>query len=411
MVLASGFSQAGTFVAAVLVARFLGKSNLGAYAAAVSIGAIVVGGVGSGLPVLALRETAAGRVDLRYLQVLARIQAGVSIAASAPAALVGFLVIGGVRGAVFGLVAGLANVGMAMLSLAVAVSSGLHRYRMVAVVQAVSGAGFAFLTFLALDTGGGDTAALAALGVAGAIGAAALWLSIRGHLPADALSDPSRLLRRSAPFIGIGLSNSGFFRIDSVLILLASTASAAGLYASAYRVLGPFSLVASGFGIVLYARLSSLPSGTEWQRIRQMALRFYWLTILPLAALTFIFLPQIMVGLFGPSFRSGVTPARILLLSLIPKSLYWPNVYALTSSGGEGTVFRVFLVGLIFDSGLVIAFAQAWGATGASIAWVITECTVWAGITWSTRSWRHVVDEYVRPAAEESPVLGAEPCG
>lgn len=393
MVLAAGFSQAGTFVAAVLVARFLGKSNLGAYAAAVSIGAIIVGGVGSGLPVLALRETAAGRVNHRYLQVLGRIQAAASLTASLPAALVGFLVIGGPRGAVLGLVAGLANVGMAMLSLAVAVSSGLHRYRMVAVVQAVSGAGFALLTLVALRTGGGNAAALAALGVAGAIGAGGLWISVRGRLPAGAQSDTCRLLRRSAPFIGIGLSNSGFFRIDSVVILLASTASAAGLYASAYRVLGPFSLVASGFGIVLYARLSSLPRGAEWQRVRQMALRYYWLTILPLAGLTFIFLPQIMVGLFGPAFRSGVTPGRILLLSLIPKSLYWPNAYALTSSGNESTVFRVFLIGLVLDSILVIAFARLWGATGAAIAWTITEGIVWAGITWSSRSWRAIRED------------------
>ncbi len=380
LAVAGGLAQAGMLVATVLVARFLGRADLGDYAAAIGIGGIFVGGLGGGLPVLALRETAAGRVGREYVAALGRAQLGVTLLAAALAGLVGLVVIGGWHGALLGLIAGVANIGFSLLSLAVSISSGLHRYRLAALTLAASGASFATFTVLALLVVKSDVSALVALAISGAFCSVPLWWWLRHQFSSQPGADHSRMIRRSKAFIGIGLSNSGFFRIDSLAVLVVANASTAGLYASAYRVLGPFTLIGSGIGIVLFARLSSLPVGPEWHRLRRVALRGYCIVVLPLAAITFVVLPWVLVRVFGSAFAPAVTPARILVLSLVPKSFYMPDAYALNARGRESVVFRVFFVGMVVDAALVAGLTPLWGASGTAAAWVATECIVLVGI-------------------------------
>jgi len=387
LAVSGGISQVGMLVATVVVARALGRADLGEYAAAMGIGAIVVGGVGGGLPVLALRETAAGRVGRAYVMAVGRAQLAVTLVGSVVAGLVGTVVIGGWHGGIIGLVAGLANVGFSLLALGVGVSSGLHRYRLASLAQGANGLGFAAFTLLAVLVEKSDVSAIAGLGFSAACFSLPLWLWLARQFPRRGEEENYlHLIRRSKAFIGIGLSNSGFFRIDSLLVLLVASASTAGLYASAYRVLGPFALIGSGFGVVLFARLASLPIGPEWHRLRRLALRGYRMVVLPLAAATFLVLPWALPTVFGPAFVPAVTPARILVLSLVPKAFYWPGAYALTASGREGVVFRVFFIGMVVDAVLVAGFTPLWGASGTASAWLVTECLVLVGISRATRA-------------------------
>jgi len=384
LVVAGGVAQLGALVAAVAVARVLGATSLGIYTAAIAIGSIIVGGLGSGLPALAMREVAAGRAGRRFVRRVLLTQLGMTAGGTVVATGIGMAVVGGARGAWLGFLAGAANIATGQFSLAGGVCSGLGRYRRVGFVQGLAGAGTACITILALWGGAGLPGVIAGLGATSATGAVVLWKHA-SHRLADDLGHEDLELRRVAPFVLIGLTNAGFFRIDALLLPILSTPSTAGVYASAYRMLGPFSIVDHGLGAVLYTRLAQEGQGREWKRLRRKGVLYYSLAILPVAAVAFAAMPAIIRLVFGSDFLGAITPARLLLLSLVPKALYWPSAFALNAAGREVTVCKVFCVGLIVDVALILVLAPALGAAGAAIAWIVAETVVMVGLSRAVR--------------------------
>jgi O-antigen/teichoic acid export membrane protein len=196
-----------------------------------------------------------------------------------------------------------------------------------------------------------------------------------------------RLLWRSKAFLGLGAVNGGYQRVDSVITLTVGGARAAGVYASAYRLLGPFELMEVGFAQVFYPRLSALKAGSrEWEVLRRRGARLYCTLALPIAALVFAIMPLLVVGLFGSSFRSAVTPARILILSLVPGTLYLPDAMALAASERETTILYLFLTSTIVDIILLLLLAPSLGAAGVAWAWVATETVLFVGVRVAVRS-------------------------
>jgi O-antigen/teichoic acid export membrane protein len=384
----TGIARLGSLAAAVIVARSLGRADLGRYAAIAAIGAIVVSGPGGGLPIMAIRDVASGRAGRSFASHAARAELLVTAIASCLGILAVMVIVGGKDAAQLGLVVGLGNMTLVQVSLATSLGLGLKLHSLVIGLQVAQGVLLPMATLVAVHFGLGLPGALGAFAIAGIPCATAGFWALRDplrRLSGD--SDNRHLFWRSKSFLGLGAVNGGYQRVDSVVTLAAAGAIATGTYASAYRVLGPFDLLEAGFAQVFYPRLSAMEAGTAaWDAIRRRATLLYTFVVVPPAALAFILMPLIILTLFGPTFRSSITPARILMLSLVPGALYWPDALALSACGRESVVLFIFLISTVLDVVLVIVLAGRWGATGAAWAWVVTELSLWLGVKIAIRS-------------------------
>ena len=387
LVASGAIFQASLFLTTVLVARTLGSAELGRYAVAHAIGSIFVSGLGSGVPILALRETAADGLGRPFLTKILQTELLVTGAGTTAAACVGWFVLGGFTGLGLGALAGTAYVVLTQLSLLSAVHAGMHRYRSAALARAGCGCMVVILTPAALSADLGIAGVLASLAVAGGISAAWLLWSAYKHASVDRGPDASRLFARSRPFVGLGLISGGYQRIDALVVLVVTSASVAGIYASAYRMLSPFMLVATGFGTVFLSRLSSTREvDAGWHRVRRRGTRMFAATVLPLALIVFLAMPQLVNWFYGPQFSSAITPGRILVLSIIPYAFYLPNVHALNAAGQERHLLGVLATSVALEVVLMAVLSHAYGAVGAAWAWLLTELLVLTGVWWTMRS-------------------------
>ena len=91
--------------------------------------------------------------------------------------------------------------------------------------------------------------------------------------------------------------------------------------------------MASGFGTVFLSRLSSMGAvGATWHSVRRRGTVLFALTVLPLAVVAWVAMPQLVRLLYGPKFASAATPARVLVVSLLPYAFYLPNAHALNAA-------------------------------------------------------------------------------
>jgi O-antigen/teichoic acid export membrane protein len=100
---------------------------------------------------------------------------------------------------------------------------------------------------------------------------------------------------------------------------------------------------------------------------------------------------------YGSSFVSAVTPARLLLLSILPLALYLPSAAALTAAGRERTWMKIQACGLLVDVVLVAILGSRHGANGAALAWLLSELSVFGIVTLVLARWR--------PGAAREPVV------
>ncbi len=387
LVAARGMAQLGMFTATVSVARGLGRSGLGTYAVVTSIGALVVGSFGSGVPALALREIAAGRGGGAFLRRLAQVEVVMTAVATLGCAVLCAVFVGGWAGFGYGLLVGLAYILTSMVLLGSAARAGRGQYRRAAMGEGLMGVVQAVATVGALAAGWGLEGALAAIALGALAGALSLWCGLR--LGAGSATPPPgrRMLRQSLPFVGLGLANGGYLRMDAIVVGAVATSEILGVYSAGYRALGPFSLVASGFGTVFYARLSrSSPEGGEWHRVRRQGRLMLVALIAPAVAVAFVAMPRVVAWIYGPEFSAATGPARILLLSVLALAWYWPDAHALNAAGRERTWVLILASGVVLDVALVVAFVPHLGAAGAAWAWVATECFLLVGVSLAARS-------------------------
>ena len=384
LTIGTGVARLGTLAGAVIVARTLGRADLGRYAAAVAIGAIVVSGPGSGLPIMAIRDVAARRRGRKFMIRAIRAELAVTAVATCFAVIISTAIMGrNALAAELGLSSGLGNMILTLLNLAECIGLGLQLHRVVIFLQVGLGFAVPALTLLALRAG------LGVVGAVGALAAASLPLTILGfwalrkpiRCAPDEL-DTRRLLWRSKSFLGLAAVNGGYQRVDAVVLLAVAGATPTGIYASAYRLLGPFDLMAAGFAQAFLPLFSSLKPGTpRWVDVRRRAMRLYSLAVMPVLIVATVFMPILLVTVFGSSFRSAVTPARILMLSVLPSTLYWPDALVLVALERETVVLYAFLLSTLLDVLLVVTFAARLGAAGAAWAWVAAELSLWFALT------------------------------
>lgn len=371
-------------MAGILVARSEGPRSFGLYAAALALASLTVGGATAGLPILLLRRASEGNLDRRILRRAVRLQLGFSVPTVLVTGGVSAALFGGLRGALAGLGSGLFFAANNVATLGQNVQAGRRRYQRSAATDVTAGLLFPTLTYAALRMGTGVNGSLVALAVACAISCSVAWT----RLPTlDFDREPSPLgALDGMSFTAFGLVHAGYGRVDTIALVLVAGPAAAGYYSAGYRLLGPFALLGAAFLTVYFSRLCEYRADPErWAKMRRQAtLLLATLATASMGAL-FVAAPLLIRLFYGSDYESSVGPARILLLSIVPWSLYWPKQADLASVHLEKRATIALAGGFVLNLVLVAAVGKRFGPTGAAWAWVVSESATLFGLSLMSR--------------------------
>lgn len=367
-----GVTQAGIFLAGIIVARAEDPAAFGLYSAALALAAVIVGGVAAGLPILMIRRAAQSDVDRATLRRAVRLQTWLSLVAAAATTLVGGLLLGGRSGA---LASGAAAIFFGvnhLVTLGQSVLSGLGRYGRAAATDVVAGALFPLFTAVAVGLETGIVGALVAVAAACGISGFVAWTSLPDLVFG---TNPAPLRARDGLSFGLlGLAKAGYGRLDTVALGAIAGSAPAGHYAAAYRLLGPFQLLGRAVSTVYFSRMSQLADDpARWRDLRRRTTTVFVATTVAGAAALALLAPWLIRLFYGPQYEASVGPAQVLLLSVLPWSLYWLQLSELASIRRERLVTVALTVGLVTNGLVVAAVSRRHGALGAAWAWLASE--------------------------------------
>lgn len=367
---ARGGTQLAAAVVAVLVARAVGPDRFGLFAGLTALASVVVGGSSSGLPVLALRRVASKTAARGFTRALCATALRMGAVATALTVLLAWLLYRSPTAAGFAVIASGAFVALTLLTTVSASASGNGRFSDAAAGE-LAGAGVTVaMVVLSLSMGLGIGGALASMAVGPLAGAVLIGRRVSGLEPGTPEQHGRLGFRELLPFIALGLASTGYLRLDAALLGPLTDASTLGLYAAAYRVLGVFSLIGSAFGTVFFARVAASPG--DRRPVKKATLLLLGVVAVP-AGLIFVFAPFLVTALFGPSYSGAAAPLRILMVSVLPWSLYWPSAHFLNASGRERQFAAILAVATAVDLAALTVLSARLGAAGAATAWLLAE--------------------------------------
>lgn len=387
---ARGSTQLASALVAVLVARAVGPQRFGLFAGLTAIAAVVVGGSSSGLPVLALRRVASNTAGRGFTTALWTAALRMGALATVLTVLLASLLYGMREAGSFAVMASCAFIALTLLTTISALASGQGRFFAAAGGELAGAVVTVGLVGLALAAGLGIGGALASMAIGPLAGAALIGRKVdRLDHPETPEAHGRLTFAELLPFIALGLASTGYLRLDATLLGPLTDAATLGLYAAAYRVLGVFSLIGSAFGTVFFARVAASP--TEAGPVK--AATFLLLTVVAVPAVViFIFAPSIVTAAFGSSYAGAAGPLRILMLSVLPWSMYWPTAHFLNAAGRERHFATILAVATCVNIAALVALSGRLGAAGAATAWVVAECVTMLLCLLALRRW-------IRPSA------------
>lgn len=365
----------GLFVSTVAVGRVLHASELGRYAALTAVAQIVVWGCGAGFPIMTIRDVAAGRTSNRYLtHVLITFIAGTLPAVLAMGLiyeLASHQLIQFEEAVLAGIAACLFNA----MYIASAANSGRQDFTASATGEVVGGISLAILSVAAVALGGHVREVLIASCGAWCLATAVLirlYEAPRNDLRPESYLD---LARRQLPYLIFGVVYGSYSRLDVAILRVVVGATRTGIYAAAYRLLGPFYLVGSAFAYVFQGQAPTYdrPWTPQWVRtIRRSQVLFgLSMTVGSLVGVTLA--PWFIALIFGPDYVESTLPAQLLLVAIIPYSLYWPLLHGLITADERRELLWLFAIPTVVDALLVIVLGRFSGPTGAALAWICSE--------------------------------------
>jgi O-antigen/teichoic acid export membrane protein len=404
LLIGRAFPQFGIFTAGVLVARAVGPRSYGLYSATFALGSLTVGGATAGLSILLLRRASEGDLDRPTLKRAAGLQLGFSAVAIVVTAGLSSIVFGGLNGALVGIAASLFFAANNFATLGQYVQAGSRRYHRAAATDIAAGTLFPIFTYIALRLHTGINGSLVAIAAACSISCSIAWTGLPKLQPEH---PPSRLrVFDGMSFTALGLVTAGYGRVDTVTLAHVAGGAAAGYYAAAYRLLGPFDLVGSAMVTVYFSRLSEYKGNRErWRTVRRRG-TFLLVLIASLSAIVlFVAAPRLIRLFYGAHYQQSVVPARILLLSVVPWSLYWLRPADLASVRLERRATTALGAGFVLDLLLVAAVGGHFGPAGTAWAWVATETFMLVVLSFSSR---RIIERVGHPDPAMSPARGNE---
>lgn len=180
--------------------------------------------------------------------------------------------------------------------------------------------------------------------------------------------------REVARFLGGDFAGTLFFYaatgIAPILVLEKAGAAANAKYYLAWTITYSLYLVAKSIGISLTAE-GAADTGSLRKLERQALL--HTMLMLIGAVLVVVLAAPLLLDLFGSAYADGTVPLRILAVSALPFGITTIFLSAARVEGRMGYVAAVQGVMMILVLGLGAPLLKTLGATGMSLAWLITQ--------------------------------------
>jgi O-antigen/teichoic acid export membrane protein len=202
-----------------------------------------------------------------------------------------------------------------------------------------------------------------------------------GTAQAGSSASATALVRRSLPFALAGVLGALQLRVDLFLIEVLRGTSEVAVFSAATRLLGLLTLAPASFFAALFPALAAAhgESGTAGgERLYARALRR--MALAGSAATTVgIVLADVMVfAAFGRAYAGAALPMRVLALQAVPLLLNTTTTLHLYATGREGLANRVATLNVALRLVVGCALVPLWGAAGAAGADLVAETAVLA---------------------------------
>jgi len=381
---ARAIGQACSMVASILLARWLGPTEFGAYAIAISIFTAVSGVFSLGIPAFALRAAALGQMQATGYSLF------LNVIMSTSAAIIGT--------AIAFVFSGLPLLPMILIALAVAIESngelrvGLGTefgYTRIVNIFLISRGilvllGMLLLSYLGLPA---LTAFLTTRAIVVAI--AAFWLMHRVNGPWRSTSKaPTDGSLRPLKHMGITSAFVALKSFDVAILGAVASATTAGLFSAVTRITMPIGLLSGSLSVV------AMGPSTRSSASKAKRTVYYLAAIavvgLAIAGVLSIWSTQIVTLIFGAEFKAAAGALRWILI----------GVPALGTVGVMSTVMQAqgrtrdiaWQVGVTSTLSLILVpvLAVYFGATGAAMAFAIV---LWLGLILRLNTARQLIGE------------------
>jgi len=213
-------------------------------------------------------------------------------------------------------------------------------------------------------------------------------LSRRSRVPVRVTFDKatlSFLWIAAAPFALAGVFSRVYTYLDSIMLskLAADAATATGIYGVAYKLGFAFQFLPMSFAAAVFPAMSDYYVRDRERLAAVYATSFRYLTMaaLPLAFGIGSLAAPILKTVYGETFLPATLPLQILMSSLVFAFLYWPAGSLLNACDRQSKNTLAMGVTVAVNAAMNIVLIPMYGATGAAIAALAGNITLWALVT------------------------------
>jgi O-antigen/teichoic acid export membrane protein len=370
----------------VVLTRYLGPSDYGRYALALSFMQLFGVLADAGVTTIVVRELSreprrgdelmANALTLRLLLALATI---------ALAGLVSLLLPyePDVRAAI--LLAGIPLLFGALNSAITALLQAELRMGRAAVADVIGrlAAFGAVLLVVALDLG--FHAAIGAAGVGAAVTLLTTWTLVRPLARVRMAAAPEvwrPLLRASLP-VGLALAlNEAYVRADTVIISIYRDFDEVGLYSLAYRILELSTLLGAAFLTSIFPVMARRARDGRLRESVQVAWDVFLIAGAALAACGAVLAPEVVRVAGGDDFAGAADPLRVLLAAGAVAFVNGVIGYALIAVDRQRRALWLNATGLGVNVALNLVLVPPYGIVAAAVVTLFSELLVLAGGLW-----------------------------
>jgi O-antigen/teichoic acid export membrane protein len=383
----AAFSQLSLLITSVVLARWLGRADLGvywqSYALLSLLGLLSLGGFG----VAATRFVAVHRAegDDGALRGTLRLALGVSVAVALALAAVLYAAAPWLSDRVFNdsrLLVALRFVALmlpavAFLDVSLAATKGFKTMKAFALI------GFVFepalrvaLTTLLVLLGAGLPGAMAALAVSTLAAAFLAGRELRRLVgPGEVRPSyrPRELLGFSLISWMASLATGGLIWADTILLGIYLPSDQVGLYNVATRVVVLASFVMAPINASFAPRIADLYHRSQTDTLRRTyAVATTWIVRLSLPAFIVLTLfPREVLAMFGPEFSVAAAVTIVLALGKLIDAATGPCAMMLNMSGRPALNMTDNVTALLLNIGLNLWLIPRYGIFGSAVAWAV----------------------------------------
>jgi O-antigen/teichoic acid export membrane protein/Mrp family chromosome partitioning ATPase len=385
-------NQAALLGVTLLVARRLGRIDVGVYAQAYAFLALLSPLAMIGLTQGLTRFVAVQLADRDPGAVRGTVRLGVGLATAVAAAIGSVLFVAGpwlARAAfheprlTFPLqIVALALPPSAFTAAALAATQGYRTMRPFALIglifEPVARLGIAAVLLLAGMELRGVMVALLASNLVAAVLAAVALRRVMGPPTAPATYLPRKLLAFSAVSWFAGLASTGLIWADILLLGLLDSSGQVGVYNVATRLVHLATFVMLPINAAFAPRIADLDHRGQTESLRHTyGLAASWIIRLSLPAFVLLMVfPRQLLAVFGGGFAVGAAVTMILAVGKLVDAATGPCGLMLNMSGRPSLNVLDNIVGLVVNVALNLLLIPRYGIVGSALAWAVSLCLV-----------------------------------